>query len=68
MVVGIGGAAVFDRAFNQSVAQTEGAIRMIDPIALVLIIVSIIVVALVACAIPIRRATTVDPVDTLRSA
>ena len=67
IVVGVAGTYAFDRTFNQSVAQSEGAITMIDPSALVLIVVSIVIVAVVACLVPIRRATTLDPVETLRS-
>ena len=67
IVIGIGGAFAFDRAFNQSAAQGERAVSMIDPSALMLIILSIVVVAVVACLVPIRRATTLDPVETLRT-
>jgi putative ABC transport system permease protein len=67
LVIGIGGAVVFDRAFNQPVAQGERAVSMTDPSALALIVGSIVIVAIVACLVPIRRATTLDPVETLRS-
>jgi len=40
---------------------------MDDPWALTLIILSIVIVAVVACVVPIRRATTLDPVETLRT-
>lgn len=66
LVIGIAGAVAFDRAFNQSL-EREGSISMIDPSALVSIAASIVVVAVVACLVPIRRATTLDPVETLRS-
>jgi putative ABC transport system permease protein len=67
LVIGIGAAIAFDRAFNQPLARAEGAVSMIDPSALALIIGSIVLVAVVACLVPIRRATTLDPVETLRS-
>jgi len=67
LVAGVAGAIAFDRTFNQPVAQSERPITMIDPSALALIIVSIVIVAVVACLVPIRRATTLDPVETLRS-
>ena len=40
---------------------------MTDPGALVFVILSMGVIAVAACLLPIRRATTVDPVQTLRS-
>lgn len=67
LVIGIGGAIAFDRAFNQSSRTGGDEIGMTDPSALALIIVSIVIVAVVACLVPIRRATTLDPVETLRS-
>jgi putative ABC transport system permease protein len=65
--VGIGAAVAFDRAFNQSSRTGIGRIDMTEPGALALITLSIVVAAVVACLVPIRRATTLDPVETLRS-
>jgi predicted permease len=67
LAIGIAGAVAFDRAFNQSAAPRAGAVTMLDPSALLVIVVSIVLVAVVACLVPIRRATTLDPVETLRS-
>jgi putative ABC transport system permease protein len=66
LVIGIVGAIAFDRAFNAPV-NSGAPIRMDDPWALTLIILSIVIVAVVACVVPIRRATTLDPVETLRT-
>ena len=67
LVVGIAGAIAFDRAFNQSSRTGVESIAMTDPGVLALIVLSILIVAVVACLVPIRRATTLDPVETLRS-
>jgi ABC-type antimicrobial peptide transport system permease subunit len=66
LVIGIAGAIAFDRAFNAPV-NSGAPIQMDDPWALTLIILSIVIVAVVACVVPIRRATTLDPVETLRT-
>jgi putative ABC transport system permease protein len=65
LVIGVGGAIAFDRVFNQP--RNLGEIGMTDPGALALIVLSMVIVAVVACLVPIRRATTLDPVETLRS-
>ena len=40
---------------------------MTDPGALALIVLAIVVVAVVACLVPIRRAARVDPIEALRA-
>ncbi|HVQ17315.1 MAG TPA: ABC transporter permease, partial [Vicinamibacterales bacterium] len=67
LALGIAGAVAYDRVFTDSTRLREGATSMIDPSALALITGSIVLVAVVACVLPIRRATTLDPVETLRS-
>jgi putative ABC transport system permease protein len=64
--VGIVCTLAFDRAFNPS-GQASASVRMTDPVALTLIVLSIAAVAVVACLVPIRRATSLDPVEALRS-
>ncbi len=66
LAVGIVGALAFDRLFNAPTASGDG-VEMTDPGALVFVILSMGVIAVAACLLPIRRATTVDPVQTLRS-
>ena len=67
LVVGIAGTMAFDRAFNQSSRTGVESIAMTAPGVLALIVVSILIVAVVACLVPILRATTLDPAETLRS-
>ena len=66
LALGIVGALAFDRLFNDPTVRGDG-IGMTDPGALLFIILSIGVIAVAACLRPIRRATTLDPVQTLRS-
>jgi ABC-type antimicrobial peptide transport system permease subunit len=67
LAVGVVGAVAFDRAFNEPAGPGATSIAMTDPGALALIVLAIVIVAVVACVLPIRRATTLDPVETLRS-
>jgi predicted permease len=66
LAVGIVGALAFDRLFNEPTASGDG-VGMTDLGALVFVILLIGVIAVAACLPPIRRATTVDPVEALRS-
>jgi ABC-type antimicrobial peptide transport system permease subunit len=65
-VLGLAGAVAFDRTFNDPANGVAG-VGMTDPGALVAIMLSIVVVAIVACLVPIRRAASVDPVEVLRA-
>jgi putative ABC transport system permease protein len=67
LVIGIAGAVAFDWVFNRPSRSGAESIAMTDPGALALIVLSIVIVAVVACLVPIRRATTLDPVETLRT-
>jgi predicted permease len=66
LVLGIVAVPAFDRLFTDPAAPRDG-VEMTDPGVLALIVLSIAVIAVVACVVPIRRATTLDPVVTLRS-
>jgi putative ABC transport system permease protein len=66
-VVGIVAAVAFDRAFGDPANERVKGIGITDPGALTFIVLAMLVVAVVACLVPIRRATTLDPVETLRS-
>jgi putative ABC transport system permease protein len=66
LALGIVGALAFDRLFHDPTAAAN-SVGMTDPGALAFIVVSIMVIAVVACSAPIRRATALDPVQTLRS-
>jgi hypothetical protein len=65
--VGIVCTLAYDRAFSDPAAEAAARVHMTDPGALALIVLSIIVVAVVACLVPIRRAASLDPVEALRS-
>jgi putative ABC transport system permease protein len=66
LALGIVAVPAFDRLFTDPTAPRDG-VEMTDPGALAFIVLSIAVIAVVACVVPIRRATTLDPVQTLRS-
>jgi len=50
-----------------SAADAARNVRMSDPGALALIVLSVVVVAVAACLVPLRRATRVDPLVALRA-
>jgi len=67
LALGLVGALAFDRAFNASENEAATGVQMMDAGALALIVLSITAVAIVACLVPIRRATRIDPFDALRA-
>jgi predicted permease len=64
--IGIAAAIAFERAFGDAATRSVTGIAITDPGALALIILAMILVAVVACLAPIRRATSVDPLDALK--
>jgi putative ABC transport system permease protein len=67
LALGLVGTLAFDRLFNDPGNQPASVVRMMDPGALALIVLSILAVAIVACLVPIRRAARVDPLVALRA-
>jgi putative ABC transport system permease protein len=66
VVVGIAGALALVRAMSQVMAQMLFGVQAMDPATFVAIPVVLLAVALLACLIPARRATRVDPLQALR--
>ena len=67
LVLGLVSVQAFDRLFNDPASGTGDGVEMTDPRALIAIVLSIAVIAVVACLPPIRRAVRVDPLVALRS-
>jgi len=67
LAVGLVGALAFDRLFSDPTTRAASRVHMMDPIALLAIVLSIAAVAVIACLVPIRRAARVDPLVALRS-
>jgi len=65
--VGIAGTMAFDRAFTDPATAALGRVRMTDPIVIAIVILAIAMIAVVACAVPLRRAVKLDPVEALRT-
>jgi len=66
LALGLAGTLAFDRTFNDP-ANRATEVGMVDPSALTVIVLSMSVVAVVACLVPIRRAARVDPLVALRT-
>ena len=60
--LGLVAVLAYDRLFNSGTDN-----RLAEPSALALTMLAIVIVALVACLVPIRRAARVDPLVALRA-
>jgi predicted permease len=67
LAFGLLGALAFDRLFSDPATRSAERVHMMDPMALLAILLSIAAVAVVACLVPIRRAARVDPLIALRA-
>jgi hypothetical protein len=67
LALGLVGALAFDRTFNDPANRGATNVSMVDPGALLLILLAMCSVAVVACLVPIRRAARVDPLVALRA-
>jgi putative ABC transport system permease protein len=67
LALGLLGALAFDRLFSDPATRAAERVHMMDPMALLVIVLSIAAVAVVACVVPIRRAARVDPLIALRA-
>jgi putative ABC transport system permease protein len=63
IAIGLGGAFVVDRALRSLLVD----VSTFDPITIVGVVATLLVVAALACAVPARRATAVSPTDALRN-
>jgi putative ABC transport system permease protein len=61
----IGGAGAL--AICRVMASLQFGVRATDPLTFVIMAATLAAVALIACYIPARRATTVDPLNALRT-
>ena len=62
--LGVIAVIAYDRLFNSG-SGTDN--RLAEPGALALTMLAIVIVAFVACLVPIRRAARVDPIQALRA-
>jgi ABC-type antimicrobial peptide transport system permease subunit len=67
LAVGLVGVLAFDRLFSDPATRVASDVQMMDATALVTIVASIALVAVIACLVPIRRAARVDPIEALRA-
>jgi putative ABC transport system permease protein len=63
LAIGIAGSVAVSRAVPVAITRVDGT----DPVTLGVAVTLLVVVALVACLIPGRRAMRLNPVDALRS-
>jgi ABC-type lipoprotein release transport system permease subunit len=54
-------------AVSRLLAHLVFEIEPLDPVSLIVAPMALLVVALIACLLPARRATTIDPAITLRN-
>jgi putative ABC transport system permease protein len=67
-IVGVGGGLVLALALRQSVASMVVGIDPSDPRTLALVCASLAIATVAACWFPARRASRLDPMQTLRDA
>jgi ABC-type antimicrobial peptide transport system permease subunit len=66
VLIGVGIGLTGALVLSQSMRTLVYGVRVIDPLSLLTMGVGLLTVAVLACAVPARRATRVDPLTALR--
>jgi ABC-type antimicrobial peptide transport system permease subunit len=66
-IVGVGGGLVASVLLTRSLQSSLFGVSAVDPVTYAVIALMLTAVAMLACYVPARRATQIDPIETLRA-